>query len=100
MIKDFPEVVQDEIINQTKLQINGSDVVELDQIREPLKLDQSQIRNKSKSAVGFLLSQSMELSIESNAFWSPFQLVKLFANLEIKKIVLGTGNQKYLKDLK
>ena len=33
MIKDFPQVVQDEIINQTKIEINGSNVVEFDQIR-------------------------------------------------------------------
>jgi|JI61114C2RNA_FD_contig_21_16958356_length_239_multi_2_in_0_out_0_2 hypothetical protein len=41
----------------------------------------------------------MELDIESNAFWSPFELIKLLANLEIRKITLGNGNPDFAEKL-
>ena len=36
-----------------------------------------------------MVVEEMKLDIECNPFWSPFELVKLVANLEIKKIRLG-----------
>lgn len=41
----------------------------------------------------------MKLDIESNPFWSPFELVKLVANLEIKKINLGDHNSDFYKNI-
>ena len=74
----------------TKLEINGGETTHnLVNIPEPPKLDSSYKKNISKKAVGFMVVEEMKLDIECNPFWSPFELVKLVANLEIKKIRLG-----------
>jgi hypothetical protein len=49
--------------------------------------------------VGFLYTEKMELNIDSDPFWSPYETVKLFANLEIKRITLGQGNPQFKENL-
>jgi len=68
-------------------------------IKEPGKLDHTYIKNNSKKVSGFMLSEHLELNIESNPFWSPYELVKLNTSLELKKITLGNFNEDFWKDL-
>lgn len=60
-------------------------------------MDSSYKKNISRYAIGFLVVEEMKLDIESNPFWSPFELVKLVANLEIKKINLGDHKADFYK---
>ena len=46
-----------------------------------------------------MITQEMNLDIESNPFWSPFELVRLVANLEVKKINLGDHNPDFANQL-
>ncbi len=72
MIKDFPKVVQEEILNQAKMYINGQEAFQFSEIKEPSKLESSAIRNKSKLSAGFMFLSNLELDIESDPFWAPF----------------------------
>ena len=62
-------------------------------------MDSSYKKNVSRRAEGFFIIEEMKLDIECNPFWSPFELVKLVANLEIKKINLGEHNPNFLESI-
>ena len=62
-------------------------------------MDPSYKKNISKFAQGFLITQEMQLDIESDPFCSPFETVNLISTLEIKKVVLGDHNPDFQKNL-
>lgn len=100
MIKQFPKPVQEQILNLTTIDVNGGELMhKLIDIPEPPKLDASYKKNVSKFSQGFMIVDQMSLDIECDPFWSPFQLVKLVANLEIKKITLGDHDPDFLNRL-
>lgn len=68
-------------MNLAKIDINNKTTELFADIIEPKKLDSSYKKNISKHAQGFLITQEMELDIESDPFWSPFELVKLISLL-------------------
>ena len=87
-------------MNLAQLEINdGKSTHTLGKCLEPPKLDSSYKQNVSKKAIGFLIVDEMALDVESNPFWSPFELVTLVANLEIKKITLGDHDPGYLNNI-
>lgn len=66
----------------TQLEINDGDSLHsFIDIPEPQQLDSSYKKNVSKKSIGFLIVEEMELDIESDPFWSPFELVTLVALL-------------------
>lgn len=92
--------MQEEILKQAKLEINNSESLCFADIVEPKKMDPSYKKNVSKHAQGLLIIQEMNLDIESDPFWSPFETVNLIAGLEIKKIILGeTDPEEFSKKL-
>ena len=82
-----------------KIEINNKDSILFEEIVEPKKMDPNYKKNISKNAQGFLITEEMQLDIESDPFCSPFETVNLIATLEIKKITLGDHRPEFAEQL-
>ena len=71
----------------------------LGDIIEPKKQDPDCKRNISVNSRGFMIEKELELDIKSNPFMAPYELVKLYSDMEIKKIDLGDHNANFAETL-